>query len=61
METIIRFFTFYGTLQIIETSKDIKIPNKGDGYVLDGKRHEVIDIFYEYSDENVVTIHIKVA
>jgi hypothetical protein len=61
METIIRFFNFYSTFQIIETSKDIKIPNKGDGYVFDGGRHEVIDIFYEYSDENVVTIHIKVA
>lgn len=61
METIIRFFNFYNTFQIIETSKDIKIPNKGDGYVFDGRRHEVIDILYEYSDENVVTIHIKVA
>jgi hypothetical protein len=61
MESIIRFYTGYGTLQIIETSKDVKIPSKGDGYIFDGKRLDVIDISYEYSDDTVVTIHIKVA
>ena len=60
MESLVRFYTFHGTLQIIETFKDIKIPSKGDGYIFDVKRYDVVDVSYEYSDDNVVTIHIKV-